>query len=92
MGILRRTVFVDLQKGRVLFHDFNLVNTTLGAMMEPRQLNDLPIAGSTKYSPPQEADDEMRRIDEVVHCPVTENRARFKFLHGGTQIPRGYMA
>lgn len=37
-SIISRTMFYDTRGGEVRFHDWNLVNTTLGPMQEPRQL------------------------------------------------------
>jgi hypothetical protein len=36
-SITSRTMFYDTRNGVVRFHDWNLVNTTLGTMQEPRQ-------------------------------------------------------
>ena len=45
-SITGRTMFFDNRKGEIRFHDWNVVNTTLGQMQEPRQL--IGFANGTK--------------------------------------------
>ena len=37
-SITARTMFFDNRNGEIRFHDWNVVNTSLGQMQEPRQL------------------------------------------------------
>lgn len=90
MSIVKREVFYDNSGGYARFWDFALVQTSLGAMVEPF------VPGSPK---PPDSDvenfdptDEIARIDSISAKP-RDIEKRFLFgeeqsLHGGDLRPR----
>lgn len=88
--IKRRTVFIDNSDGYMRFHDWALVNHTLGMMMEPFCYTgvkwELNSPGSLQNYDPEES---MHRIDTIQFYSLDRN------LHilgdaviGGTLMPR----
>jgi hypothetical protein len=63
--ILSRTIFYDNSDGKFRFHDWALVNTTLGAMLEPRVVVN-PINNSSSGTVDRDYSDEWQRIDHMV--------------------------
>jgi hypothetical protein len=87
MGILNRTIFMDTRKSQIRFYDWVLTTTTLGSMVEPRQLNTARIAG-------QQIDptDDLARIDNIASVDMRQHEVFFngQRLHGGDQYPAIY--
>lgn len=72
-GIMRRTAFVDNSKGYPIYHDYCVVTTSLGSMVEfspPLQRGDV----SGAFSPGNEA----FKIDEVVSLDIHRRPAIMK--------------
>ena len=88
MSILKRTVFFDNTSGIKRFWDFALVQTTLGAMVEPFTANDRKGGSPViNYDPT----DMMVRIDEIEGKPIDVQQLVLSggfHLHGGTTLPR----
>ncbi len=89
MAIKTRTIFVDNRNGQCRFLDFALVGTSLGTMVEPRQLSVFPRdskAGFTNFDP----NDECALITKISSAEQRQKRTLFNGLHGGEQIPQEY--
>lgn len=70
-GILRRTAYADWSKGYPIYHDYCVVETTLGPMVEfdaPFQRTSL---AANAYNPANEA----VRVDEVVSLSTDKRPA-----------------
>jgi len=89
MSILKRQIFLDGANRQVRFFDWALVTTTLGAMMEPRNWNQVP-SGGKEYDP----EDELSRIDEVGSVDILRQMFSFmgagEVIHGGNQYPQAF--
>jgi hypothetical protein len=85
--ILNRTVFVDNRNDQVRFCDWNIVNTPLGAMVEPRNLNMYPVSDDNFTD--IDVDDEMHKIDKIEFIDERDLIPNlFHGLHGGNQLPQ----
>jgi hypothetical protein len=69
-AILTRTVFYDQDaQGRYRFHDWAMVNTNVGMMLEPRVvLNPAVMPGLSMAD--RDYGDECQRIDRIVPWPA----------------------
>lgn len=65
MSIQRRTVYYDVISNIVRFHDWATVTTTLGAMMEPHNLQQVLNVDETVSIPDFDYTDEINRIDRL---------------------------
>jgi hypothetical protein len=73
-GILKRTALVDNSKGYPIYHDYCLVETSLGSAVEfnpPLQRGDI---GGSVFNPGNEA----YKIDEVVSLSADQRPAIMK--------------
>lgn len=86
-SITSRTVFYDTRNGQIRFHDWNLVNTTLGTMQEPRQL--IEIRGNR--SGQLNLSDQCAKITALVPADLREIEIvlsdKKKKTIGGNQVP-----
>lgn len=89
MSILKRQIFIDGSNGQIRFFDWALVTTTLGAMMEPRNWNQIPTKG-TSYDP----QDELAQIDDIGSIDILRQKETFlgagSVIHGGNQYPQSF--
>jgi hypothetical protein len=87
MSILKRQIFIDGSNRQVRFYDWAIVTTTLGSMVEPRNLSLHPVAGR-EYNPL----DMMARIDEIGSIDILRFKDCFfgAGLHGGNQMPQSF--
>lgn len=65
MSIQRRTVFYDVINNIVRFHDWATVTTTLGAMMEPHNIQQVHHHDEAVSTPNFDYTDEINRIDKL---------------------------
>lgn len=89
-SITSRTVFYDNRNGQIRFHDWNLVNTTLGTMQEPRQL--IEIRGNR--SGQLNLSDQCAKITDMVPADLRGIEIllsdKKKKTIGGNQVPTSY--
>ena len=89
MSILKRQIFIDGSKGQVRFYDWAIVTTTLGSMVEPRNLSLFPTKGA-EYNPL----DMMAKIDEIGSIDILRHKESFlgagQVIHGGNQMPQSF--
>ncbi len=92
-SIMTRTVYIDNREDQVRFFDWCVVGTSLGTMIEPRQMMGFikgAKAGFANYDPLDECS-KITRIESV------DRRNKFAFLgaglvlHGGEQVPQSYV-
>ena len=90
-SVLRRTIFVDRQNVQVRFHDWALVGTTLGPMIEPLNWNRVPTKG-THYNP----QDELAKINMIENMDILREMHSKQVmgttgvLHSGPQLPQDF--
>ena len=87
--ILKRTIFIDDSKDVVRFHDWALVITELGVMMEPfveiRKGSGGTVAGISNY----DSTEPMSRIDKIER--ISLDRGLYilgDVINGGQMYPR----
>lgn len=87
-SVLRRVLYMDGSKNSVRFYDFALVQTTLGAMVEPVTWN--------RLSPTLQHDplDDLTRIDALEGIDLLREMntklGAGEVIHGGCQGPRRF--
>ena len=65
-GIIRRTALMDSSKGYVIFHDYCVVNTSLGNMIEFDAPFQQGMTGRTQFDPSAES----YKVDEIISFPL----------------------
>ncbi len=89
-SITARTMFFDTRNGQIRFHDWNRIDTTLGTMMEPRQLIELRQARASAFNP----NDQCAKITalEIVDLRGIDILLsdKKKIMVNGNQVPRVY--
>lgn len=86
--VLDRTIFYDtLNDGTLRLLEWNLVNTTLGQMIEPRNLSSVGIGASRVV---QIDEKDLVNFNRIL--PFDEDQFFATFLTGGQQLPRDYNA
>ena len=92
-GIISRTIFFDRKRGYVRPHDHALVQTGLGAMVEPNfpfQRTNVggTLAGFSSY----DSTDQISRVDNIQEASLDViGRLLFgetQTIHGGMHMPR----
>ena len=76
-GILRRTAFVDESRGYPLYHDYCIVETSLGPMTEfsaPFQRGDIQNKGNVPFTPSSES----FKVDRVESLSIDKRPAIMK--------------
>lgn len=86
--ILKRTIFADTDIGFYRFHDWALVLTSLGAMMEP-----FCEVGARGGNNEIDWEEDMQRVDEIQPLSMDSYGTAFfggegTVIHGGTLMPR----
>jgi hypothetical protein len=90
-GILRRTAFVDQENGLWRFHDFCVVQTGLGTMVEfDAPFQRTQVQETNAYNPA----DAGSRVDKVESLSMDKRPALFKdgeiMLHEASYYKEGY--
>ena len=90
MAINKREVFYSKDKrGIIKFEDFCIVQTELGAMVEPFLVNGRPEGAATPWN----YADEMSRIDKMTEIDDNQRMrilsGNTQYLHGGETSPTG---
>uniref|UniRef100_A0A6M3IK09 Uncharacterized protein n=1 Tax=viral metagenome TaxID=1070528 RepID=A0A6M3IK09_9ZZZZ len=87
--ILKRTIFIDDSGGVIRFHDWAVVTTSLGVMMEPctgiHRVSTDTAGGLSNY----DATEPMSRIDAIQRHSL--DRGLYivgEVIHGGRMVPR----
>jgi hypothetical protein len=93
--VTRRTVFYDMADGYVRFHDWAIVNTTLGVMAEPFIVLPFGVGRIAKGGDRPNIDntDPCRLITELKQESMDGTIIMASFgntapIHGGIQYPR----
>jgi hypothetical protein len=88
MSAINRTLFYDTINGKIVFHDWCLVNTTLGEMIEPLNLNRFNADGTAfDYTDSMSLITELKEVDfnKLASLPpFSDGDTR---LHGGNLNP-----
>lgn len=87
-SILRRTCFFDPSGGEIRMFDWNLVVTTLGTMVEPRNLLGVRPSGAD-----HDHKDECAKIDDLRTVDWKQKYTVLgagEVLHGGEQRPQNF--
>ena len=89
MSAINRTVYYDVVNGNLVFNDWTVINTSLGQMIEPLNLN--------RFSPSGDAFDPADTVSKITELkqidmnkmaglsPFADGETR---LHGGALNPR----
>ncbi len=92
MSIYARTIFVDNRNNQVRFLDWCQVATSLGSMVEPRQLNRFPVASNIAANSVKVFDpnDILAKITNISSAEQRQKMSLFNNLCGGEQMPQEY--
>jgi len=80
--IIERVRLYDTRRGDIRFLDWNLVQTRLGAMMEPRALSEVPVEDGVNMPQYDEENNFITAMREL-----NEDKLYSIYLHSGNQMP-----
>jgi len=80
--IIERVSLYSTNHGGIRFHDFNLVQTTLGAMIESRNLSPIPVEQGADIANFDQENNEITALRQV-----DENKIFGWYSHNGSQVP-----
>ena len=93
-SITARTMFYETLNGCVRFYDWNKVETTLGTMMEPRQLVGVRNGAKDNKSGQLLLKDQCAKVTQLVNANLRDLDAllsdKIRVTVRGTQMPQDF--
>ena len=85
MSVINRTLFYTRVKDKIAFHEWTMVNTSLGVMIEPLNLQNRFNADGTAF----DLTDEASLITEMKEVDFNQLARYFPFSDGETRLHSG---
>ena len=88
-GISNRTIFVDGDRGYLIFHDWARVSTAVGSCYEPRPMLGFGVDSRTATSHLADPSDDIQRVDAIESRSI--GKEKFEDGLSGQQLVGGQL-